>query len=536
MTDQMLKNLAGLKRTAAASPRSAEAHYALAKALRTAQRYEEALTAAQRAVQLKPQYAEALVLIAQLYRRKPDLDRALTFLQNAVSADARYAPAYSEFGAICLDLNRAEDAANHFREALWLDASLAEAHVGLGNALRLSGRMKEAIESLLCAERTNPKSASAQIVLGMIADAEGRLDEAIRRFDLAASSAPASAARYNRALALLRHGRFAEGWSAYEDRWSSPVFKVVRRHQQIPRWRGEEIADKQLLVWGEQGVGDEIIFSTMIPDLIERKARVILECEPRLVPLFQRTWPEVEIAAERKLESQWVTVGAPKKKPEPRDGSRPAWLKGIQFQIASGSLGEFFRPDFSSFPRRGPLLKPDLDRSARLRRDLLAVGPRNARLTVGISWLSNTPMAAAQKSTTLEAWMPILKEKNIRFVDLQYGDTAAERAELERRTGIGIAHPKDVDLTDDLDGVAALIAACDLVISVSNTTVHLAGAVGAPVWGLMPPPTVQPWYWFTNREDSPWYESARLFRPKTGETWSDVIKRAATELRAYAKR
>lgn len=512
------KAAATLKRAVALNPQWAPAHLELAKAFRAGKRPQDALASAQRAAQLKPKYAEALLVMGQLYRGLRDLDKALTYIREALTADHRYAAAYREIGAICLDLNRAEDASNYFREALWLEPADADAHVGLGYALRLCGRLKEAAESFLCAERLNPRLASAHIGLGMVADAAGSPDEAMRRFDLAIEKAPESPARYNRALALLRHGRLAEGWRAYEWRWTSPVFKAAPRHQNIPRWRGEPLAGKKLLVWGEQGVGDEIIFASMVPDLVERGIDVTLECDARLAPLFRRSWPAIKVVE------------------EPRAPAPAARYKGVHLQTAGGSLGEFLRPDFTSFPKRERLLEPDRTRAAILRDDLLANSKTKPELLVGISWISNTPMAAAEKSTRLAEWAPILKQGNVCFVDLQYGNTDAERADVERSLGISIAHSAHVDLTKDLDGVAALAAACDLVISVSNTTVHLAGAVGAPVWALIPPPVVQPWYWFTGREDSPWYDSVRLFRPAANETWSDVIKRAAADLRARLKR
>ncbi len=210
--------------------------------------------------------------------------------------------------------------------------------------------------------------------------------------------------------------------------------------------------------------------------------------------------------------------------------------KGVHLQAGGGDLGEFLRPDLASFPRQKRLLEPDRSYAAALRSELLSDGKTPAKLLVGISWISKNPMAAAQKSTALADWTPILKQDSVRFVDLQYGNTADEREELKRRQGYNVTHHPQVNLTNDLDGVAALIAACDLVISVSNTTVHLAGAVGVPTWALVPPPYAQPWYWFTKGEDSPWYESVRLIRPAEKDTWSDVIKRAAADLRARLKR
>jgi ADP-heptose:LPS heptosyltransferase len=154
----------------------------------------------------------------------------------------------------------------------------------------------------------------------------------------------------------------------------------------------------------------------------------------------------------------------------------------------------------------------------------------DGRCIVGLSWASKAPYYSEQKSAHLRDFEPILKLPGIRFVDLQYGDTLAERTAAKESTGVEVCRVEDVDNHQDIDGLAALIAACDVVVTVSNTTVHLAGALGKTVFLLLPYSQGSLWYWHSDREDSPWYPSARLFRQPAIGDWGSVIRRVAREL------
>ena len=268
-----------------------------------------------------------------------------------------------------------------------------------------------------------------------------------------------------------------------------------------------------MLVWGEQGIGDEVHFAAMVPDLIDAGARVVLECERRLAPLFGRSFPEAMcVALENPPAAE--TMG-----------------NDIDFQVPSGNLGAWLRPDLDSFPDRESYLVADENRVAELKdryRD--GTGDR----LVGIAWISKNPEIGKDKSMALADWRPLTEIGGIRFVDLQYGDTADERARFERQTGTPIIHDDAIDQMADLDAFAAQVAAMDLVISVSNTTVHLSGALGVPTWVLLN--TLPLCVWMAKGEDSPWYPSLRLFRQTKAGEWADVIGRVESELKAFAGR
>ncbi len=198
------------------------------------------------------------------------------------------------------------------------------------------------------------------------------------------------------------------------------------------------------------------------------------------------------------------------------------------------SLGRWLRPDAASFPARASYLVPDEARRARYRAHMEATGKTGP--IVGISWVSANLKIGRHKTLNLHQWAPILKVPGVRFIDLQYGDTTAERAAVEADLGIHIEHIPDLDLREDIDGVAALAAACDLVISVSNTTVHLAAALGRPTWILVPASTGNLWYWMRGGDQTPWYKTASIFRQTERAAWDDVIVRIEGRLRAFLEK
>jgi hypothetical protein len=248
----------------------------------------------------------------------------------------------------------------------------------------------------------------------------------------------------------------------------------------------------------------------MIPDLASSPLTLTLEVDRRLVPLYQRSFPGVAVAPRR-----------------PPPAADPA---AHDCQTPMASLGRWLRPSFESFPRRA-FLQPDPQRVKEYRRRMAG----GQACVVGVSWRSANREFGSFKSTELGDWRGILEVPHSRFVDLQYGDTAGERESLEK-AGVRIEHLPDLDLMEDLDGVAALCAACDLIVTVSNVTAHIAGAVGVPVWLIAPKGNGRLWYWFSGRSDSPWYPSVRIFEQSIPGSWREPLDAVARELAAFAGR
>jgi tetratricopeptide (TPR) repeat protein len=569
------EGIALLQQAIAADPQHARAHQLLGMALGRVGRHAEALAALDRAIEIGGTGAtavthgsrgDALVALGRLDEALASFDRALSLAPNS-------APDWCNRGAVLYDLGRYEDAIASYDRAVSLQPDFAEAHCNRGTALerlgrhadavasyddalavqpdyvdalsnratafdQIDGRRQEALASANAALAIDAEHRGALITRGIILRKLGRSAEALASCDRALAMAPndldaliaradilidlerfeqaiealdrviainpdAVESKWNKSVLCLGLGRFIEGWELYEHRWAGAKGLVPRDYFQ-PRWNGNRL-DGTLLVWGEQGLGDEILHSSMIPDLTERTSSLVLEAEPRLVPLFRRSFPSVKVI-----------------------GLAPA-LYGdrVDAQTPLGSLGKHFRASWDAFPRRERgYLVADSIRAQELRRRLAHDG----RLVIGLSWISKAPIGGQSKSAKLRDFETLLRLPGCRFVDLQYGDTLAERDAIKREVGIEVIRVPDIDNTNDIDGLAALMSACDLVVTVSNTTAHLAGALGRPTWVMVPHGHARIWYWFMNQVNSPWYPRARVFRQRSGQSWRDVVAAVTTEI------
>jgi tetratricopeptide (TPR) repeat protein len=445
-------------------------------------------------------------------------DEAETSFQNALKYDPRSVEAHFQLGLLLQKRFRFEDSTAHFQRVLEIDDTHATTHAVLGEALLLQGHFTKARMHLERAIALNPNLIGAYDNLGLIALNEGQPSEALRWFERALAINPEfSGSHFNRSVTYLRQGDLANGLNEFEWRWRTAKTRLstLMRPFKQPLWHGEPLNGKSLLVWGEQGVGDEIRTAGLVADLLQRGEHIILECDKRLVPLFARSFPAAKIVARRDPPAKETGDAA------------------IAYQIPAESLLAYTRPTLDQFPKRTAYLKADPERGAAFRTRLQS--DTATKKIIGISWGSYNPQLVAGKTTPLESWAAILKTADVAFVPLQYGDIRTETEAVEREFGASLAKLGDLDLIKDLDGVAALISACDLVITVSNTTAHLAGALGIPTWVLLPFGHFQPWYWFTDRTDSPWYPSVKLYRQKKFGDWENVISRVADDLKAWLK-
>ena len=495
----------------AVNPGDAEAHMNLGNALEAVDETDEAAAAYRRAIELRPDFAEAHYNLGNAARKQGHGQEAVAYYRRALNIDPNLAEAHNNLGEALLDRNDPEGAIEHYLLALKCRPGMAGTLNNLGNAYVRLGETDGAIDYYRQALDINPDHAAAITNLGNVLMDKGQHDDALAHHRRAIEAAPDHAeAHHNLSLALLLQGKLEEGWAEYEWRLRSDKEARQRPFPQVP-WTGQPVDAKTVLVWGEQGVGDEVMFAGMVPDLVEAGATVILEADPRLVALFRRSFAGIECIV---------------KQDPPTAETRRA---GIDFQAPGGNLGRWLRPNLESFPGRDSYLVANADRAAALR-DQYRDGTDD-RL-IGIAWVSKNKRIGPQKSMTLMKLAQLTGIPGIRFIDLQYGDTAGERAQFEDETGTSIVHDDSIDQMADLDAFAAQVAAMDLVISVSNTTVHFAGALGVPAWVMLN--TVPLPCWLLEGDDSPWYPSARLFRQSQAGVWADVIERIEDALRAFA--
>ncbi len=542
-------------------------------ALQSLNRYEDALASYDQALAAKPDYDEArknrgaalqalqrhedaLAVFSEILSTHANNPEVLNNTGVSLFALGRYADALSSWdkalrlapgvaalfnnrGDALRLLERPEEALASYAQALAIDPAMTEALLGSGGTQRILRRFDDALktydhilrgdpknlgalsnksvvlrdllhydEALVCvvaALALKPHYVEALINRGTVLHEMGRDDAALASFDAALKYEPGNAeAHWNKALSLLSLGDLARGWTEYEWRWQRPGFKSAARGFTQPLWQGEEL-DGALLLWGEQGVGDELLYASMVGDLVQRGLPIIWEADKRLVPLFQRSLPHTKVIA-RMTPPDPVTAD-----------------KIIHAQISSASLGQHLRRTAADFPARLGYLRADETRAKDYRQRLLG----DKKRLVGVSWVSKNPDFGVHKSSRLSDWAPLWQAagEHTQFVDLQYGDTIAER----NAAPVSPHHLDDLDLFNDIDGLAALIAACDLVITVSNTTAHLAGALGVPVWVLVPPGNGKLWYW-NDAVDARWYSAARVFKQEAGRGWPGVIGRVAREM------
>lgn len=500
-------------------PNSADAHNNLGVALKATGSLEAAEAHFRRAIEAQPTHSRAHNNLGTVLRANGHSEAAVEHLVQAVELDPGYADAYSNLGNAMADLDRNDQARPLYARALELDPGHGEALINLGTALKHDGDTEASTAFYRQAIKRRPDFADAHFNLGVNLAETGDLDGARRAYLAAVQHAPEHiGANGNLARLELLMGRFAEGFDRWEWRWREPAtwFRVLDH----PVWAGQPLEDKTLLIWGEQGVGDEVMLASVLPDVTRLARRVIVECDARLIPLYQRSFPHAEFVAREEPASARLSSDE------------------IDFQCALGSVCRWKRRSAETFANPAAYLSPDPTKVAQARARYAALGPGPK---IGIAWRSKpvgvgleNAIFSAAKSTELADWEPILRCSGVDFINLQYGDCAAELLAVRDKFGVEIHQDAVVDQLVSLDDFAAQIAALDLVIAASNTTVHLAGALGAPTWTMIP--FVPDWRWQMARDDTLWYPDMRLFRqPATGD-WRSVFDRVGAELsRVYAE-
>lgn len=496
-----------IQQALALTPTDTMAHTNLAVALHGLGRSEEALEHLDQAIHLTPESTHTLrnyaVVLSDLGRWK----EAATHLERWSKLEPENAVVYEWIGDWHSRQNLREQAIPYYLKSLELDPGRSEAANNLGACLADAGRRESALALLCKIVEMHPDHAGAWGNLGVATKNFGDLKTALRCFDRVLELDPGDAkAQWNRSLTLLGMGRLAEGWAAYEWRFRSGAVPREQPSSQ-PRWEGNDPAGKTILVWVEQGLGDQLLFFSMVPDLMRAGARCVVECDWRLVKLLERSFPGAEV----------VPYCTP---PHPR-----VQQPDIDFQIPVGSLARWLRPGLESFPQKTGYLAPDPFQVSRWRNRLDALGEG---LKVGICWRSGmTRGSRSMHYSQLNQWGPILTAPEVHFINLQYDECSKELREAKQLLGARVHVWKDMDLKNDQDGLAALMSVLDLVISAGTAVDSMAGAVGAPTWVLMRG-IGDLWGLGTNR--CPWSRSVRPFLCGAAAPWEPVIATIAAEL------
>ncbi len=458
-----------------------------------------------RLLSLHPEHPALLFGLGTIYAQTDRSGAAIALLRQSIDRGSHGPEPWLNMAGAYKNEHKDASAAECYRQALQICERLQRRD----DKARRQGKAPPVDPGLLIANRCNALHGMASLYVNA-----GQPAEVIAWADKALAINPQDRfALWNKALGLLESGRFAEGFRLYDEAGFmtggvKPPERKVKTYGGLPRWDGAP--GKTVVCYGEQGVGDEIMFASMLPDLM-RDCRVIIDCDHRLEAMFRRSFPQAEAVYPS---SAWDA---------PFD-----WIKDhrVDAWVPMGSLGRYYRPDLAAFPRT-PYLAADPAKIAKWRAIL---GPRR-NLRVGISWAGGLKKTRFdQRSMELQAWSAILQLPGIDWYSLQYHPQAPdETAQVGAALGVPIHHWGD--MIADYEETAGFLASLDLVITVNTSLVHLAGALGVPTWCLTP---VMCAWRYQCEGPMPWYGSVEMLRQERAGEWGPVLDAVRARLAAMA--
>ncbi|HTP96774.1 MAG TPA: tetratricopeptide repeat protein, partial [Burkholderiales bacterium] len=491
-----------LRHAVALAPAQWQMRLNLARLLDRMQRHEAAAESYRSVLALAPDAVAAHVGLGVSLRALGRQSEAIACWERALAIDAGDAQARFHLGNACHHAGHEPGAIAHWQMAVQRDPALSEAWFNLGNSQTAARAYPDAVESYRRALAVRPDWGEALTNLGIALSRCGELDEAIACYRRALERDPDNAyAHLDLGFALLARGDYAGGWPEYEWRWRAGAgIKPRDAELNRPRWRGEPLEGRTLLLHAEQGLGDAIQFIRFAPLVAQRGARVIVECGRPLLRLFAGA-PGVAGVCERGRALPQFAAHCP--------------LLSVPLVLGV---------TLATLPAAAPYLHASPEEQARWRRRLSP----GARLRVGLCWAGKqTFKHDAQRSLPFAALAPLAEAAGVHFVSLQVGPAAKQ-----------LRQSQDLRVEEfgaelhDLAATAALVANLDLVISADTAVAHLAGALGVRVWLLNR--YESEWRWMFGREDSPWYPTLRIFSQRAPGDWIGVIARVAEALRALS--
>ncbi len=471
-------------------------------------RLDEAEPYFRRVMVAEPQRADVHNLLGNLLNARQCLEEAESAYLQALALNPDYAEAYNNLGNLCKGLGRQAEAEAHYKKAIVLKADFFEAYNNYAFLLQNTDRTDEALACFREAITVNPGYAMGYNNIGALLHKLGRFEEAQSHYRQALALQPKyPEARFNLGLLLLALGHFSEGWCAYEARYH-PLRKDRRYPRPVypfPQWQGEALTGKTILVWGEQGLGDQIQFCRYLSLLkLAGAATVVFVCDKALTSLFSDL-EGADLVVDTKAAIPWCDY----------------WV----FLL---SLPHHYQTQLPTIPATIPYLRATTTQ-------LQALQPLLCQFTdlkVGLCWKGSTVYAQdSERSPGLEVFTPLFAISGARFFTL-LPNSRHEFLDATGLVGVDMGHEVD-QYTGAFEETAALIAQLDLVITSDTSIAHLAGALGRPTWLVLP--YQADWRWMYERTDSPWYPTLRLFRQTQAGDWQSLFERVSKELRHFIK-
>lgn len=507
------------------APKNGQTYHVLAMALEGLGQLSKALQMYERAVQLDPTDADLYLNLGLVAWRLKMYDGAERMFRFFIEMQPELHSGYNNLAMVLRDKGRFEDAVEIMQSAIYRLPTCAELWNTLGAIVMERGQVEEAKTFYAEALRLNPKFARAHHNLGYTYHHTGPIEQALACYDEALRLTPESApdsveTRHGRALCLLGLGRVSEGLAEWEVRHDQRFRSSMLVALQAPRWRGEPLEGKRVLVVAEQGVGDEIMFANALPDLkrgLGEAGELLVAVDQRLVTLYARSLTPVRAGPHiTRMHNGKLLRLVPWN----------ARFGQVDYWVTVGSTLQYFRRSVEDFPRDQILLKADPERVSHWRARLAELGPPPY---VGVCWRSlSMTTQRAKYFSPMELWGPVLGNRDVTFVNLQYGECTQELADAKARHGVDI-HALELNLKDDLDDNAALCTALDLAISAPTAAAAIAGGVGTEVWFL----TIGEVWPMLGTDHFPWYPKTRVLMPETYADWPRLMAKAGAALETF---
>ena len=480
------------------------AYYALGNCYAELKKGDEAKRALEQAIRIRPKFSEAHNNLGVLYEESGELDKAKQAYAAALAERPDWPEALNNYGVVLAGQGDYTGAEQQYRKALQSAPDSASVLNNLGNTLRSQGKLDEAVAVLRRSLELKPHYSEAYNNLGIALMNQGLPNEAIAHYNQALYFVPDYPEPHlNRSLAWLSLADFDNGWVEYEWRWRGKHFGA--RSYKQPRWDGGDLKGRSIFLYAEQGLGDTLQFIRYAKLVKQRGARVVAQVQSTLLPILA-SFDGVD---------EWIASDKPS--PEKFDVHAPLL-----------SLPGMFKTNADTIPATVPYLSPASELVEEWRERLKDV----EGFRIGIAWQGNPQYRGDRmRSPALKNFQSLAEIPRVRLVSLQVKHGLDQLTDTERSFPVRVLEGLDENTGAFMD-TAAVMKNLDLVIASDSAIVHLAGALGVPVW--IPLPLAADWRWFRNREDSPWYPSARLFRQTKAGEWGDVFSRITAALKSRA--
>ncbi|MBT4837999.1 MAG: tetratricopeptide repeat protein [Methylococcales bacterium] len=490
-----------ISRSIAINTNFADAHFNLGNAQLAMNQVDDAMLSYQQALSIKPNYPELLLNLGKIFHDKGLLDQAEHHYFQALQHKPNFLEALFNMGNLLKDQGKLDEAKYYFYKVIELHPDFATVYCNLGSILQQQRNDDEAMQFFNKALKLKPDDEQVYCNMGNIHSLHGRTDEALSCYQQCLAINPEFAdAHYNQALSLLQIGDFLQGWKEYEWRWKSSSWQIDSRGYSQPQWQGESLVNKTILLYPEQGYGDAIQFIRYVKKVAEFGGQIIVECQTPLTQLFS-CLPEIKASYSLGEAPLTFDVHAP--------------LMSLPF-ILKTSLHDI--PESKGYLS---VQSEDIEQWQQ-QLELSSEG-----LNVGFIWCGNPGHCNDHnRSIPIDKISPLFEEKKIKFFSLQVTERSKELENID--TNICDLSSKINNFYD----TATIIMNLEVVIAVDTAIAHLAGALGRPVWLMLP--YHAEWRWLENRLDSPWYASMRLYRQQAEGDWVELIQRVKTDLKRMA--